>query len=135
MCVCSCTSILSTFSVPPPTVAIMRSRSGTVYAGTEFTLTASITFTDDDVRAVDVDLTLDIRWTIGSDVIISDTRITVSDVSGSDTSYRASLIVSPITTSDTGSYTATVTVSPTTASQYILTVTVTDTERVDVRGM
>ena len=113
----------------------MRSHSGTVYVGTEFALTASITFTDDDVRAVDVDLTLDISWTRGSDVIISDTRITVSDVSGSDTSYTASLTFSPITTDDTGSYTASVTVRPTTTSQYIQTVTVTDTEMVDVMGM
>ena len=122
-------------TVPQPTVVITRSRSGIVYAGTEFTLTASITFTDDDVRAVDVDLTLDISWTRGSDVIISDTRITVSGVSGSDTSYTASLTFSPITTDDTGSYTASVTVRPMTLSQYIQTVTVTDTKMVTVMGM
>ena len=81
-----------------------------------------------------MDLTLDISWTRGSDVIVSDTRITVSDVSGSDTSYTASLTFSPITTDDTGSYTTSVTVRPTTTSQYIQTVTVTDTEMVDVRG-
>ena len=106
-----------------------------MYAGTEFTLTASITFTDDDVRAVDVDLTLDISWTRGSDVIISDTRITVSGVSGSGTSYTASLTFSLITTDDTGSYTASVTVRPTTTSQYIQTVSITDTEMIDVMGM
>ena len=115
-------------------MVITRSRSGTVYAGTEFTLTASITFTDDDVRAVDVDLTLDISWIRGSDVIVSDTRISVSGISGSDISYTASLTFSPITTDDTGSYTATVTVIPATASQYIQTVTATDTEMVDVEG-
>ena len=129
------TSILSLYAVSQPTVVIMRSHSGTVYAGTEFILTASITFTDDDVRAVDVDLTLDITWTRGSDVIISDTRITVSGVSGSGTSYTASLTFSPITTDDTGSYTASVTVRPTTTSQYIQTVFVTDTEMIDVMGM
>ena len=126
--------VFSPCTVPQPTVDIARSRSGIVYAGTEFTLTASITFTDDDVRAVDVDLTLDISWTRGSDIIISDTRITVSDVSGSDTSYTASLTFSPITTDDTGSYTASVTVRPTTTSQYIQTVTITDTEMVDISG-
>ena len=134
LCLFSYTNILSSFAVPQPTVVITRSRSGTVYAGTEFTLTASITFTDDDVRAVDVDIALDISWTRGSNVIISDTRITVSGVSGSDTSYTASLTFSPITTDDTGSYTASVTVRPTTASQYIQTVTVTDTEIVAVEG-
>ena len=98
-----------------------------MYAGTEFTLTASITFTED------VDLTLDISWTRGSETIISDTRITVSGVSGSDTSYTASLTFSPISTDDTGSYT--VTVSPTTTSQYIQTVMASDTEVVDIMGM
>ena len=129
------TSVFSLYIVPQPTVVITRNHTGIVYAGTEFTLTASITFTDDDVRAVDVDLTLDINWTRGSDVTIGNsTHITVSGVSGSDTSYTASLTFSPITTDDTGSYTASVTVRPTTTSQYIQTVTVTDTEMVDVRG-
>ena len=127
--------MLSPSTVPQPTVVIMRSRSGIVYAGTEFILTASITFTDDDVRGVDVDLTLDISWTRGSDVIISDTRITVSDVSGSDTSYTASLTFSPITTDDTASYTASVTVRPTTASQYIQKAMAFKTGMVDVMGM
>ena len=132
---CFPTPVFSPCTVPQPTVVITRSRNGIVYAGTEFTLTASITFTDDDVRGVDVDLTLDISWTRGSDVIISDTRITVSGVSGSDTSYTTSLTFSPITTNDTGIYTTTVTVRPTTTSQYIQNVTVTDTERVDIMGM
>ena len=126
--------LFSPCTVPQPTLVITRSHTGIVYAGTEFTLTTSIIFTNQDMRGVDVDLTLDIIWTSGSDVIISNTRITVSGVSGSDTSYTASLTFSPITTDDTGSYTASVTVSPTTTSQYIQTVTVTDTEMVDVRG-
>ena len=135
LCLFSNTSILSLYAVPQPTVVITRSRSGTVYAGTEFTLTASITFTDDDMRAVDVDLTLDISWTRGSDIIISDTHITVSGVSGSDTSYTASLTFSPITTDDTGTFTASFTARPTTTAQYIQTVTVSDTEMADVIGM
>ena len=110
----------------------MRSRSGTVYAGTEFTLTPAISFSD--VSGVDVDISLDIRWTRDSAVIASDGRTTVSDVSGSGTSYTVSLSFSPIAISDSGQFTATVTASPTTTAQYIQFVTDTDTEMVAVEG-
>ena len=119
--------------MPQPTVAITRSCSGTVYAGTRFTLTSAISFSD--VSGVDVEISLDIRWTRDSAVIPSNSRTTVSDVSGSGTSYTASLSFSPIATSDSGQFTATVTVRPTITSQYIQSVTATaDTERVTVEG-
>ena len=112
----------------------MRSRSGTVYAGTEFTLTSDISFTGES--GVDVEISLDIVWTRNSAVIASDSRTTVSDVSGSGTSYTASLSFPPIAISDSGQFIATVTVSPTTTSQYIQSVTATaDTEIVTVAGM
>ena len=111
----------------------MRSRSGTVYAGTEFILTSDISFSDDS--EVDVDISLDISWTRDSAVIASDSRTTVSGVSGSGTSYTASLSFSPIATSDSGQFTATVTVRPTTTSQYIQSVNATSsTETVTVGG-
>ena len=106
----------SFLTVPQPTVALMRSRSGTVYAGTEFTLTSDISFTGES--GVDVEISLDIVWTRNSAVIASDSRTTVSDVSGSGTSYTASLSFSPIAISDSGQFIATVTISPTTTSQY-----------------
>ena len=114
-------------SVPQPTVVIMRSRSGAVYAGTRFTLTSDISFSG--TSGVDVEISLDISWTRDSAVIASDGRTTVSGVSGSGTSYTASLSFSPIATTDSGQFTATVIASPSTTSQYninILSVTATD---------
>ena len=112
----------------------MRSRGGTVYSGTRFTLTSAISFSD--VSGVDVDISLDISWTRSSAVIASDGRTTASGVSGSGTSYTASLFFSPIAISDSGQFTATVTVSPTTTSQYIQSVNATaNTEIVTVEGM
>ena len=113
-------------------MAIRRSYSDTVHAGTEFTLNSDISFTD--VSGVDVEISLDVRWTRGNDIIVNDTRTTVSGVSGSGTSYTASLSFSPIATSDSGQYTATVTVRPTTTSQYVETVTATDSTLVTVEG-
>ena len=119
-------------AVLQPDMAIGRSYSDTVHAGTEFTLTSNISFTD--VSGVDVEISLDARWTRGSDVIVNDTHTTVSGVSGSGTSYTASLSFSSITTSDSGQYTATVTVRPTTTSQYVETVTANDSTWVTVEG-
>ena len=110
----------------------MRSHSGTVYAGTEFTLISDISF--GDVSGVDTDLLLDIMWTRGSDVIASDIRTVASGVSDSGTGYTASLSFSPIANSDSGFYTATVTVRPTTTSQYIQHASTISTESVTVKG-
>ena len=121
-------------TVPQPTVVITRSHNDTVYVGTELILTASITF--NDLTGVDVPLTVDIIWTRDDNDIISDTHITVSDVSdSSNASYIATLIYSPITTDDSGMITATVTVTPSEISQYILTATVMAQDiMVDVQG-
>ena len=94
------------FSVPHATVTINKSHSGPVYAGTEFVLTADIS-----LSGVNGDISLDITWSKGNDVIPNDTRTTVSAVSGSGDSYTASLTYSPITISDSGQITAIVTVS------------------------
>ena len=101
-------------------MVILRNHNDTVYVGTELSLTARISFRD--VSGIDVDTSVDICWTRGSDVISNDTRTTVSLVSGGDTRYTASLRLSPITLSDYGLISATVTVGPTITSQYIQTV-------------
>ena len=126
--------------VPQPTVVISRSRSGSVYAGTGFVLSADISFSD--LSAVDVDLSLDVSWSRDSDVIAndsdvmaSDTRTTISAVSGSGESYTASLTYTPIATSDSGQVTATVTVGPADDSMYIENLTANDTEMLTVEGM
>ena len=113
-------------------MAITRSHSGSVYAGTEFALRADIFFSD--LSGVDVDISLDISWSRGSDFIGNDTLTTVSAVSGSGDSYTASLNYSPITTSDSGLITATVTVSPDLESMYIQNVMANDTEMINIEG-
>ena len=111
----------------------MRSRSGTVYAGTRFTLTSDIFFSDDS--GLDVEISLDISWARDNDVIVNGSRTTVSAVGGSGTSYTASLSFSPIATSDSGQFTATVTVRPATTSPYIQSVNATSsTEMATVGG-
>ena len=81
-------------------MTISKSRSGPVYAGTEFVLTADIS-----LSGVNRYTSLDITWNRGNDVIANDTRTTVSAVSGSGDSYTASLTYSPITISDSGQIT------------------------------
>ena len=103
-----------------------------MYAGTVFALSVDISFSD--LSGVDVDISLDISWSRGSDVIGNDSRTTVSAVSGSGDSYTASLTYSPITTSDSGLITATVTVRATDGSMYIQSVMVNGTEMINVEG-
>ena len=108
-------------------VTITKSRSGPVYAGTEFVLTADIS-----LSGVNGDISLDITWRRGNDVIASDTHTTVSAVSGSGDSYTASLTYSPITISDSGQIT--VNVSPSDESTHRNIVTMTNTVMVTVEG-
>ena len=113
------------FTVPKPLVVLSRSHTGTVYVGTQLTLTAHISLSDVSGRNISVD----INWSRDGDVILNNSHTTVSVVGGSGTSYTAWLSLSPVTTADSGSITATVTVSPTTPSPYILssaTTSVTD---------
>ena len=116
------------FSAPQATVTISKSRSGPLYAGTEIMLTADIS-----LSGVNGDILLDITWRRGNDVIIaSDTRTTVSAVSGSGDNYTASLTHSPITISDSGLITVTVTVTVSSLHTYF---TATATESLIVRGI
>ena len=89
-------------------------RSGSIYAGTEFVLTADIF-----LSGVNGDISLDITWSRGNDVIENDNHTTVSAVSGSGDSYTASVIYSPITISDSGNITANVSISDESMNTYI----------------
>ena len=119
--------------MPQPTVTITRSHSDSVLVGTELVLTANISFSDQS--RVNVDKSLDILWKRGNDVIVSDSHITISPVSGSGDSYTASLTYSPITISDRGLITAIVTVRPTIENEYIRTVNVTALESLSITGI
>ena len=109
-------------------MTISKSRSGTVYAGTEFVLTADIS-----LSGVNRYISLDITWSRGNDVIASDTRTRVSSVHGGGDRYTASLTYSPITTSDSGRITATV--SPSDESTHINIETMTNTVTSLVHGI
>ena len=122
-----------TSSVPQPTVTITRSHSDSVLVGTELVLTADISFSDQS--RVNVDKSLDILWRRGNDVIVDDSHITISAVSGSGDNYTASLTYSPITISDHGLITAIVTVRPMEVNEYIRTVRATAMKTIIITGI
>ena len=109
-------------------MTITRSHSGSVYAGTELILSADISYSELQQRAVDVDISLDVRWTRDNDVITSDS-MAVGD------NYTTSLSYSPIATSDSGQISVTVTVRPYQDSLYVQNVTTTNSTQLDVEGM
>ena len=113
------------FTVPQVGVTISRSHSGPVYAGTEFVLTADISLS---VEGASGNISLEITWRRGNDVIKRDTCNIASDVNGD--SYRPSLTYSPITISDSGQITANVTVS----SLHVY-LTATGTQSLSVQGI
>ena len=109
-------------------MTITKSRSGPVYAGTRFVLTADIS-----LSGVNGKILLKTTWSKGNDVIVGDSRTTVSAVSpvnGSGDIYTASLTYSPITISDSGQITVTVTVS-----LLHVYLTATGTESLHVQGI
>ena len=106
---------------------ITRSRLRTVYAGTKFTLSVDISF-----NSLRINITLNVIWSRGNDVIANDTRTTVSPVSGSGDSYTASLTYSPITISDSGNIIAT---SSAYIGPYKSMCSATDTEQLVVHGI
>ena len=118
--------------MPQPTVTITRSHSDSVLVGTELVLTADISFSVQST--VNMNKSLDILWRL-NDVIINDSRINISAVSGSGDSYTASLTYSPITISDSGQITAIVTVRPETVNEYIRSVNATALESLITTGI
>ena len=106
-------------------MTISRSHNDTVYIGTQLLLTSHISLSDADSMEVSVEIT----WTKGSDVIVNDSHTRVSTVSGNSSRYTASLSFSPVAITDGGPITATVTIiSP------LQTVTVSDTHILEVTG-
>ena len=111
--------------MPDPKVTITKSHSGTVYAGTKLVLTLDIIF--NDFKRVDVNISIIIKWNIwplninaiNYIQLVNDTRTTVSAVSGSEGSFKATLTYSPITISDSGRYWTTVSLKPSDKSIYI----------------
>ena len=115
------------FSVPQVAVTITKSRSGPVYAGTEFVLIADIS-----LSGVNGNISLNITWNRRNKVIVGDSRITMSPVRGSGDNYTASLTYSPITISDSGQITANVTVTVSSLNTYFTAI---ETEFLNVQGM
>ena len=120
------------YAVPQPTVDVMRSHSDTVYVGTEITLTSQISL--GYVSGVDEEISVTIVWTRDTCAIVSDTHTTVSSITGSGSSYTASLSFSPVNSSDHGNITATVTVGATNSSEYVETVTGSDSDILEIQG-
>ena len=125
-----------TFSaVPQPTVIFRGNDSAPVYAGTEFVLNISITFSDKKLIDVDNIFTFVLsRGNMSSDEqannIINDDRITLLTDNEMD---MASLTYSPIAITDSGWITATVTVSPCNNS-FIQPITATSSYSLHVEG-
>ena len=116
-----------------PSITILPSRGAPVYAGTEFVVTAHISFSGPS--AVTVPIAVDITWSTVDGNVSNSSRTTVSPVSGGGGSYTASLTFQPITISDAGQYTATVTFNPPADSMYIRGGSATATHTIAVDGM
>ena len=129
--------ILSLHSLffPPvsPSISFHPSRGAPVYAGTEFVVTAHISFSGPSV--VTVPCMEGIRWGTVDGNVLNSSRTAVSPVSGDGGSYTASLTFQPITTVDAGQYTATVTFNPPADSMYIVGGSATAKYTITVDGM
>ena len=106
-----------------------------MYAGTEFVLNISISFSEENVIDVGSIFTFALsRGTMSSDeqanIIVNDDRITVST---NNKLGRASLTYSPIAITDSGWITTTVTVSPCNDS-FIQPITATSSYSLHVEG-
>ena len=125
-----------TFSaVPQPTVIIRGNDSDPVYAGTEFVLNISITFSKKNLIDVGIIFSFVLsRGNMSSDeqanIIVNDARITLwTDIEMG----MASLTYSSLAITDSGWITATVTVSPCNDS-FIQPITTTSSYSLHVEG-
>ena len=92
-------------SVPVPVVTVTLSHTPPLYTGISLTLTCTVTLdpnVDNGERVVT-------EWSGLQD--IPEERYSVTDASGSGTTYTGSLTISPLAHQDTGTYTCTGTVS------------------------
>ena len=119
--------------MPQPTVTITRSHSFPLRVGSELVLTANISLNESDMN-VNLDKLLDILWRKEDKDIVTDDRITVSNITRDDDYFIASLKISSIVVSDGGQITATVTVRPMELNEYIRTLTATASEILNIRG-
>ena len=104
-------------------MTLTKSHNGTVYAGTELVLTLDISFNGFKSLRVDVNISIIIKWHRGINSnsftqLDNDTR-TVSALTDSEGSFRASLTYSPIAISDSGRHWPTVSVKPSDKSIHI----------------
>ena len=99
-------------TVPPPSVSVTNS-SGT-YAGTNFNLTCTIELN----TAVDTPVVVNSTWH-GPVVILTGTRVVVSEPTRTGIRYQTILMFRPLNTSDSGHYTCEATVGPSPESQFI----------------
>ena len=84
------------FAVPPPDVAVSLSRTGPLYAGTDLTISCTVTLD----QSVNNNETVSIHWNVemGDHYLISD----VKEVS--ENNYSSSLTISPLTDQDSNTY-------------------------------
>ena len=109
---------------------IDRSRNGSIYTGTTFTLIAVVNF--NEPTSIDVDLTLVIIWrNEDGHVLQDDMEVIVSNGRG----HTSLLVYSPIHTTDSGRVGVIVTVSLNESLQmYIYPVTNSESEIINVEG-
>ena len=103
-------------SVPTPSVNVAVP-DGTLYAGTNVTLNCTIQLDG----AIDTGVGVTVEWTgpNGVTVLSTDGLITVSDVTGSNTTYQSTVTFTPLISNDNGTYTCNATVSPNLTSEVI----------------
>ena len=106
-------SSLSPSPVPPPAVSVSLNRSGTLFAGTDLTLTCTVTVDS----SVNNDEAVSTHWS-GLDHIVPPERYSVTPaMGGSDGSYTGTLTISPLAEGDDGTLSCTGNVTGGTQSQ------------------
>ena len=101
-------------SVPTPSVDVTVP-DGTLYASTNITLNCTIQLDG----AIDTRVDVTVVWTGPPGTTATDGRITVSDVTGSNTTYQSTVTFTPLISNDNGTYTCEATVSPNPTSEVI----------------
>ena len=104
---------------------VSPSRTTTLYAGTGFTLTCTVTLNSSLVSGENVETS----WNGLQG--IPEQRYSVTDASGSEGSYTGSLTISPLADQDDGTYTCNVTV---TGGSNVLQATASDDIIITVMG-
>ena len=92
--------------VPPPAVSVSLNRSGTLFAGTDLTLTCTVTVDS----SVNNDEAVSTHWS-GLDHIPPERYSVTNATRGSDGSYTGTLTISPLAEEDDGTLSCTGTVT------------------------